>query len=279
MASASITSTTGANFIPEIWSKNMIVVREQNLVFAKLFNRVTGEFNKGDILHFPNLSHLTAASKSTGITNTIAYEAITENVTDLTVNQHYYTAFAEEDFTKFLADYDLQAAYQKRGAYGMALQIDDFCGGFIDDFSQVVGTLAVPSTDEDLRRAVQYLDDANTPEESRYWVMSPAAKNDAMAIEKYIHADYGTEGPVTKGRLPGSIYNLSMYISTNVEGSNAAGHDNGVFHKEAVTLAMRQDIRTQTFYDIDVLATKVVIDAVWGGIETRDDHGVWLKGS
>jgi len=47
-----------------------------------------------------------------------------------------------------------------------------------------------------------------------------------------------------------------------------------LWHKDAVVLALQRDVRIQSEYDIDALATKVVADVLYGLVELRDDHAV-----
>jgi hypothetical protein len=42
---------------------------------------------------------------------------------------------------------------------------------------------------------------------------------------------------------------------------------------------MRMQPRTRVFDDIQNLSTQVAVSAIWGVVETRDDHGVWAKGA
>ena len=72
---------------------------------------------------------------------------------------------------------------------------------------------------------------------------------------------------------------MPIYRSVNVEGTNSAGHDNGMFQKEAVALVMQIAPKTYHQFDIDYIVDKVVIEQLYGTQEMRDDHGVWLKGA
>jgi len=76
-----------------------------------------------------------------------------------------------------------------------------------------------------------------------------------------------------------SFYRMPAYVSTNTEGSNAAGHDNGMFQKEALALVVQMKPTAHSMYDIDYLVDKVAIEQLYGTREMRDDHGVWMKGA
>ena len=62
-------------------------------------------------------------------------------------------------------------------------------------------------------------------------------------------------------------------------GKNAAGHDNAIYHRDAMALAWRVKPMTQNFDDIDTLSHQTAIQTIFGVVEVRDDHGVWAKGA
>ena len=49
--------------------------------------------------------------------------------------------------------------------------------------------------------------------------------------------------------------------------------------RDAIALGMRMQPRTRVFDDIQNLSTQVAISVIYGVVETRDDHGIWLKGA
>lgn len=281
--STSITSTTAAQSNPAITSKQVIEVREANLGFEGTVSRkYYDEARVGTTVKWVNITNLnsgTARSKSEGNSgNDITFDANTETAVTLTINQHQYQAFELEEFEESLSLIDQQMFYTKRAAYAVNLAVDASLAALVDNFSQTVGTLAVDATDDDVRRAVQYLDDANTPEDGRFFAMSPATKNSMLSIDRYASSDFNRGGGanIVRGEF-GDIYGLRTWMSTNVEGTNAAGHDNGIYQQDAIALGMRMQPRTRVFDDIANLSTQVAISAIWGVIETRDDHGVWVK--
>ena len=77
----------------------------------------------------------------------------------------------------------------------------------------------------------------------------------------------------------GNWLRMPVYKSVNVEGTNAAGHHNTMFHMDALALVMQIQPTTHTFFDIDYLAYKAVVEQLYGVKEMRDDHGVWMKGA
>jgi len=63
-----------------------------------------------------------------------------------------------------------------------------------------------------------------------------------------------------------------------VEGTNAAGHDNGIWQKEALASLIVEEMRTAEHYEITTDTTRYAAHAIYGFIEIRDDHGVYMNG-
>ena len=278
-----IDNTTADVFIPEIWSPLAIVAREQQLVFAKLVDRRFEDgLSAGDTIHVPGVSDLAARTKSTN--TAITYETVTESNTDITIGTHKYAAIAVESITKVQNNRDQLQLYAGKLGYALGLDVDDTLAGLPDNFSQTVGTLAAENTYHDYLRAIQYLDDANAPAESRYFVISPAAEVGLMKQDIYTNNDYTMlhgEGRNTALEFAyvSSFLNIPVYKTTNVEGSNSAGHDNTLFQKETIALVMQMAPQMHSMFDIDYFADKVAIEQLYGTQEMRDDHGVWIKGA
>ena len=278
-----IDNTTADVFIPEIWSPLAIVAREQQLVFAKLVDRKFEDgISAGDTIHVPGVSDLAARTKSTN--TAITYETVTESNTDITISTHKYAAIAVESITKVQNNRDQLQLYAGKLGYALGLDVDDTLAGLPDNFSQTVGTLAAENTFHDYLRAIQYLDDANAPAESRYFVISPAAEVGLMKQDIYTNNDYSMlhgEGRNTALEFAyvSSFLNIPVYKTTNVEGSNSAGHDNTLFQKETIALVMQMPPQMHSMFDIDYFADKVAIEQLYGTQEMRDDHGVWIKGA
>ena len=278
-----IDNTTADVFIPEIWSPLAIVAREQQLVFAKLVDRRFEDgLSAGDTIHVPGVSDLAARTKSTN--TAITYETVTESNTDITISTHKYAAIAVESITKVQNNRDQLQLYAGKLGYALGLDVDDTLAGLPDNFSQTVGTLAAENTYHDYLRAIQYLDDANAPAESRYFVISPAAEVGLMKQDIYTNNDYTMlhgEGRNTALEFAyvSSFLNIPVYKTTNVEGSNSAGHDNTLFQKESLALVMQMAPQMHSMFDIDYFADKVAIEQLYGTKEMRDDHGVWIKGA
>ena len=247
-----VDNTTADVFIPELWSNEAIVARPQRTVFARLVNRKFEQnLNYGDTIHVPSVTDLSARTKSAN--TAITYETQTETNTNITISTNVYAAMAVENITKIQSNRDLIAVYAGKMGYALDLNTDDTLAGLVDDFTNAVGTLASELTYDDLLRARQYLDDANAPEDGRVIVISPAQEAGMMKLDHFINRDYaaamgvGTNTNAERGRF-GSWLGMPVYKSTNVEGSNAAGHDNCMMQREAVALVVRIVLMVSTVW-------------------------------
>lgn len=282
MANGNITPTTAANFIPEIWSKDAKIAVEANLVLAKRVNRqFEAELQMGDTLHIPDVSNMTVGNKAAN--TDVTFETITEGETQVLVNKHKYAAFKLEDIVAVQASQDLMARYTDRIGYALSKQVDTDLGALYTDLGQTVGSQGSAVTDANLRRAIQYLDDADAPSGDRTWVVKPSAMADILGIDKFVRADavgyLASMSPIVKATLEkgefnpaevkgyfGQIYGVAVFVSTNVasSGTSPITYHNMLFHKDAFILVMQQDIRIQNDYNIRSLAEEVVADVLYG---------------
>lgn len=291
---SNITVTTAANFIPEIWSREAKIAVEANLVMAKLVNRqFEAEMAVGDTLHIPDISNLTAKDK---VADTdVAFEAVTEGKTDVLIDEHKYAAFKLEDIVEVQANQDLMARYSQKLGYALAKQIDTDLLALYAGLSQSVGTAGVDITDINLRRAIQYLDDADVPSGNRSLVIKPSQMNAMLGIDKFVRADavgyLAAMSPIVTGTLQkgefdptqvkgyfGQVYGIAVYVSTNVAttGTSPISTHNLLFHTDAFILIQQEAIRVQNDYNIRSLAEEVVADTIYGNTEYRDTFAVQI---
>ena len=252
--STSATSTTHATSNPAITSKDVIEFREANLgMSAWTSARYRDEAGVGTTIRWSNQTAPNsgaARTKSEGNSgNDIIYDITTEGSVTLTINQHMYSAFEIEEFESNLTTIELRKWLARGASYVLDVSIDDTLAALVDNFSQAEGTLAFPITDVEVRRSVQYLDDANAPGEGRCFGMSPATKMTLLGIERYVSSDFGKIGSIARGTF-GDVYGLTTWTSTNIEGDNTVGHDNGIWQKDAIAMGMRMKPHVRKFDDI-----------------------------
>jgi len=268
--------TTADVYLEEKWSQKSTVAREEKLVFAQQVDRsLESELQKGQILRVGNISNLTARAKTTN--GAITYETVTETESTITISTYYYAAIALEDVIKPMVSVNLLDKYVPKLSYALGEQEDADLAALIDDgtITQTVGTLAVGLTYSNLIRADQYLNDANVPQEQRCIIISPAQKAGFLEMDYFIHKDYSD----VRNGIVGSWMNYPIFVTTNTNGTNNAGHDCVMMHKEAIAHVAQIKPMVKSFWDIDYFCVKMATLTTYGSTIRRADHAVWMSGA
>jgi hypothetical protein len=268
-------------FSPDIWSKKILAMTESNLVLANLFNRqFESDATVGKAVKIASIGNLASRAKTEN--TAITYETVAETVTTLTLNIWDYAAIGLEDIVEVQSNVNLRQQYEGKIGYALAQDVDTKLAGAAAGFTQTVGTLGTPFTDDNVRRANQYLDDADVPEEGRFMVMTPAEKNDKLGLDRWSNQLYrgGSGGEqVTRGRIGNEVYGLDPYVTTNLVKPSAGQGNNIIAHKDSYALVMQRSPKMHLFYDIDFFTWKVASEQIFGHGELRDAFGVWVKGA
>jgi hypothetical protein len=288
--------------VPQMYSHMTADYREANFVYVNLFDRkYEADLSEGDrvFIHGVNTFQTTQdtttlaalpASGGLGVagagddSGVLTFsEASLKSRISLIADTHVYQAFELEYEADLFSNIGLMEKLTKASGYAVAHRIDDDAAAFVDNFSQTVGSLTVGLTESDVKRGVQYLNDAFAPEDGRVFVFSPAEQMNLFGIERFVNAQYSASiGNVNvdskyKGYVT-NILGMDWYMSLNTEGTNAAGHDNGIWQKDAVATLVVEESRPVSHYEITTDTTRYAVHAIYGFIEVRDDHGIWMKG-
>lgn len=289
-----ITVTAAAAHIPEIWSPTTIDAVEANIVIApQVQSKWKKDLRIGDILNIGYISNPTAETKSAG--SDVTFEAPgasgVEGAETITVNTHQYVAFVVENITAVQAQPDLVAKYSKKAGYALASAVDTNLAALAQSFSQIVGTLGIEATYDNLLRASQYLDDANAPNTDRFIILGPAAKHGILKLDEFKSSDYvgpDTAGQAVREAYIGKVLGAPTYNTTLVRAPSAGQAECWFCQKEGVALIM-QDTKTHSTFDIrkdgDMLSftqiygyAEILIPPVTsGGATATDSHNVLLR--
>ncbi len=260
-------------------ARGLIVYTMPNLVAATKFKNYEGEFSMGGSYSIESVSRI--ASRVGAEPTSTTFDAPDEGPITLTINQFYYGAIQIGSIIDAVATHDWTTLYKKSVKDGLKVQIDAGISALYAGLSQNVGTLATPLTDANIRRAVQYLDDADVPLEDRFGIISPAEKNDKLGLERWSSSDYlgdQSQNEVMSKGVFKHLYGADWAMSTNLT-SDTGGHDNVFAHKDAICFAIRKQPGATTFdlNNPNTLTHEIALTAIWGQVEQRDLFGVWLK--
>jgi len=266
-------------FSPDVWSKQVLRASESNLVLARSVNRgFEDDASVGKSVKVASIGNLAARPK---VENTaITYETVAETAVTITLNLWTYAAVGIEDIVKVQSRVDVQNEYQRKLGYAIAKEIDTVLATDLAGFSRSVGTLGTAVTDANVLAAVKLLDDADVPQDDRFFVMTPAEKVAKLALDRWSNALYiGTsDQPVRNGML-GDMYGLNLLVTTNLVKPAGGQANNAIFHRDAIALVVQRTPKTHLFYDIDFFTWKLASEVIYGHQEMRDLWGVLVLGA
>jgi len=260
-----------AKFIPEVFSKDVIMHTKSNLVCANLFNtHWKDQLRKGYKVSIPVFSEASTTEVTPGTEPTAGDLAGT--AVSITVDNWYESSAEISDLieTEMYADYLKGAA--ESCAYAISKKIDTSIGALFATLgsSSVYGSDGQDFTDDIFLALVETLDEADVPDDNRSLIGDPSMRADMLKIDKFVRADYVREA-VPTGKI-GTLYNCGVYITNNLTAATTGNY--GVLaHRDALGVVIQKNPRSRV-YDMGYkFITKVIVDAAWGVGEIRDTFG------
>jgi len=298
-----VTTSVANNFIPELWSDEVIGAYKSNLVVANLVTKMNHKGKKGDTIHIPKPTRGAASAKAANTQVTLIASTNTE--LQVSINKHYEYSKLIEDIAEVQALASMRKFYTDDAGYALATQVDDdlfalaegFQGGTVGgagaaSFENAViggdGTTAYTGnssnssdiTDAGIRKMILTLDDADVPMDGRSLVLPPIAANDMLAINRFTEQQFIGNGDAIKTGKIGQIYGVDVYTTSNcptIASTDTTPVSNRVgmlMHRDALIFAEQVGVRTQTQYKQEYLGDLFTADTIYGVAEMRDDAGV-----
>jgi N4-gp56 family major capsid protein len=289
----SVTTTTAATFIPEIWSDEIVASYKKNLVLANVVMKMNFKGKKGDTVHVPAPTRGSASAKVA--TNAVTLIAATESEVQILINKHYEYSRLIEDIVEAQALNSLRQFYTSDAGYALAKQVDTdlvqlgraFNGATIgtDDYATSAsstkayigsdGTTAYNSatsnaaalTDAAIRRTIQRLDDNDTPMDGRFFIIPPSSRNTLMGLARYTEQAFVGDGNAIRNGEIGNLYGIPVFVTSNADtGAGNSGADRICLmgHKESMVLVEQMGVRSQTQYKQEYLGTLFTSDMLYG---------------
>ena len=295
------TTTTAANFIPELWSDEVIAGYKKNLVLGNLVTKINHSGKKGDTIHIPKPVRGSANAKAANTQVTLQGDTHAE--VQLSINKHYEYSVVIEDIVEVQALQSLRRFYTDDAGYALATQVDTdlftliegLQGGTVggsgtslfekakigsDGTTDFVGgtSNAADITDAGIRKMILLLDNADVPMDNRVMVIPPVAANDMLGINRFTEQQFIGDGDAIKTGKIGSIYGMDVFVSSNCPSgttTNSVAVRFGVMmHRDALALVEQMGVRSQTQYKQEYLGDLFTADTLYGVGELRDNAGV-----
>jgi len=266
------TTTTLNDLLPQIVAEAMFQAQEKSIMRG-LVRNFTMPLNSGKSIVVPTYPTVAAAAvaegtdlsntavSTGGATLTVSEVGVMTTVTDLAIRSSASNVIA--DIGKVFGE-------------GIAKKIDQDLMSNFDNFSTEVGDGTGAITVNSIFQAVANLRANGVPSTDLACVLHPMIAYDlkaAIGASAYAGGDLQTEA--LRSGYVGTLAGVPIFESSNMSNTGNAGDYKGaVFHRDALGLAMMQDIQIETQRDASLRASELVSTAVYGHGEIFDSYGV-----
>ena len=297
LGSNGVTLAVANNFIPELWSDEVIGAYKTNLVLANLVTKLSHKGKKGDSIHIPVPARGSASVKSANTQVTLS--AATNTKITVTIDKHYEYSKLIEDIAEVQALASMRKFYTDDAGFALAKQVDSDLFALAEGFQ--AGTVggtgaamyekayigstgaafytgnssnAADITDAGIRKLLLLLDNADVPMDNRSMVVPPIVVNDMLGLARFTEQQFiGNGDAIATGKI-GSIYGVDVMISTACPTATSTDRVGMIIHKDALVLAEQVGVRSQTQYKQEYLGDLFTSDTIYGVAELRNDAGV-----
>jgi N4-gp56 family major capsid protein len=306
LGSDHIVASEVGNFIPEIWSDEIIAAYKANLVMRNLVRMLNHKGKKGDTIRIPTPTRGSASSKTAETQVTLIAHG-TDTGLSVTIDKHYEYSRLIEDFADVQALESLRRFYTDDAGYALGRQVDidlilAVLGGTITYTAStgvIESTSTLPTTyegdgsswdqagstditDAGIRAFIKLLDDQNVPFAGRVMVVPTIVKQDLLGLARFTEQAFtgeaGSSNTIRNG-LIGNVYAMPVYVSTQMptvddSTGNADNKLGLVFQQDAAVLVEQLGLRVQKQYKQEYLADLMTADTIYGVKQLRDENVV-----
>lgn len=225
-----------ANFVPELWSAQLITAFRKTHVFNSLVNRNwEGEIRQfGDTVKIQTPGAIAVGAYS----GTVSYETPDSTSQALVIDKDRYWAFQVDDLDAVQANVNLMSTYMQEAAYALA---DDVDGDLASLYANAgAGNINIDLTDSDVDfysvavEAGQKLDEGNVPRGQRWMVVDPFGYATILKDAKFVHATAVADQVIRTGEV-GQIAGFSVFVSNNLKTATTKKYMFGT--NQAITMA------------------------------------------
>lgn len=249
-----IISTEIGNFIPELWSDEVVASYKSNLVMAQLVRKLNHRGKKGDTIRIPTPARGVASDKAAETQVTLQQHGTDAGIV-VTIDLHKEYSRLIEDFAEVQSLESLRRFYTDDAGYATAKQVDidlilkgfgdSSSGNWSSNYTAATGVVADaatwPSTaitgdgsavstttaigsiaaiaDTGIRAANRILDVNDVPMANRYFVVRPETKEDLLGIPRFTEQAFvgetGGSNSIRNG-LVGEVYSVPVYVTNQL---------------------------------------------------------------
>jgi len=273
MANETTLSTLDDLIVPMI-AEALFVASEASIMRPLVRNYALPK-NSGKVIQVPIYPVVAAAAvaEATDLANT----AISTSKADLTVSE-VGVMTTVTDMAVNTSESDVVKDLGKLFGEGIARKMDADLMALFDGFSGAVGAADAAITVAKIFEAVSKLKQSGVPSNDMACVLHPAVAYDLKANMTNTFANPNptdVANEALRTGFVGQLAGVNVYESSNMANTGTGGDfKGGLFHKDALGLAMLQDIKIETQRDASIRGTEIVATAVYGVGELHDSYGI-----
>ena len=266
------TSSTLSELYTEIVAEALFVASEKSIMRPLVKNYAIS--GGGKSVEVPIYAAVSAAavSEASDLSNT----AINPTSVTITASENGIMTTLT-DLARNAAPRNVAADIGRLFGEAIAKKQDTDLTALFDGFSTAVGSGSTALTAALVFQSIANVRNAGVSMDGVSAVLHPMVAYDLKAIltNSYANAngnDLANEA--LRNGFVGRLGGVPIYETTNIDNDGTAGdYKQGVFHKDALGLAMMQDLKIETQRDASLRADEIVATAVYGVAELNDTNG------
>jgi len=269
------TSSTISELYTEIVAEALFVASEKSLMRGLVKNyQIVGQ---GLSVEVPIYAVVSAAgvNEATDLSNT----AINPSSVTITASEIGIMTTLT-DLGRNAASRNVAADIGKLFGEAIAKKIDVDLIALFDGFSKIVGGADVAFSAAKLFEATAELRNLGVPTQDLACVVHPYIAYDLKGALTNTFANPNPSDVANEAMntgFVGRVAGVPVYESSNISNTGTTGDYKGaLFHRDAMGLAMMQDLKIETQRDASLRADEIVATAVYGVSELHDTYGVEL---
>jgi len=269
------TSSTISELYTEIVAEALFVASEKSLMRGLVKNyQIVGQ---GLSVEVPIYAVVSAAgvNEATDLSNT----AINPSSVTITASEIGIMTTIT-DLGRNAASRNVAADIGKLFGEAIAKKIDVDLIALFDGFSKIVGGADVAFSAAKLFEATAELRNLGVPTQDLACVVHPFIAYDLKGALTNTFANPNPSDVANEAMntgFVGRVAGVPVYESSNISNTGTTGDYKGaLFHRDAMGLAMMQDLKIETQRDASLRADEIVATAVYGVSELHDTYGVEL---
>lgn len=266
------TSSTLSELFTEMVAEAQFVINEKTIMKNLVKNYTIPSGHKAvEVPVYPAVA-AAAVAEATDLSNTAV------NPTSITITASEVGVMTTlTDLARNSAGRNVAADIGRLFGEGIAKKIDQDLIALFDGFSTAVGTDSAALTPAKVFEAASTLRAAGLPVDETYLVLHPKIAYDLKSgiTNTFAGLDHDLANEALRNGFIGQLAGIKIFETGNMSNTGTTGdYKGGMFHKDALALAMMQDIKIEVQRDASLRADEIVATAVYGVGEVHDSYGI-----